>query len=89
LNCINLHASSAMAKPIAKTTLLRQAAGRGDWQRALSIAARFPQLGAHKEAITGGHCAIQNPAFYEELGQDPGDSSSNRLEALRIRYQLP
>jgi len=59
LNCINLHASSAM--PPSKLSLLRAAATKGDWTCALSIAAKFPQLGAHKAAITRAHGAIQNP----------------------------
>jgi hypothetical protein len=59
LNCINLHASSAM--PPTKLSLLRAAATKGDWTCALSIAAKFPQLGAHKAAITRAHGAIQNP----------------------------
>ena len=38
--------------PPTKLSLLRAAATKGDWTCALSIAAKFPQLGAHKAAIT-------------------------------------
>jgi hypothetical protein len=77
-----------MAKPVAKITLLRAAAAAGNWPRALSIAAKFPQLGAQKEAITRAHCAIQNPAFYKQLGQDPAALVAAGIEALRTRYRL-
>ncbi len=77
-----------MAKPIAKITLLREAAARQDWTRALSIAVKFPQLGAHKAAITRARDAIQNPGFYEQLGQDPEVLVQIGITALQNRYQL-
>jgi hypothetical protein len=86
LNCINLHASSAM--PPTKLSLLRAAATKGDWTCALSIAAKFPQLGAHKAAIPRAHGAIQNPGFYEQLGQDPEVLVQIGITALHNRYQL-
>jgi len=78
-----------MAKPIAKITLLREAAARQDWTRALSIAVKFPQLGAHKQAITRAHNALQSPAFYNAIGQDPGALVAAGIAALQARYQLP
>jgi hypothetical protein len=87
LNCISSHASSAM--PPTKLSLLRAAAGAGEWPRALSIAAKFPQLGAHKEAITRAHNAIQSPSFYQQLGQDPAALVAAGIAALQARYRLP
>jgi len=86
LNCISSHASSAM--PPTKLSLLRAAAAKADWAKVLSIAAKFPQLGQHKAAITRAHCAIQNPAFYKQLGQDPAALVAAGIEALRTRYRL-
>jgi hypothetical protein len=84
-----LHATSAMAKPVAKITLLRAAALAGDWPRALSIAAKFYDLGDSNIAITRAHNALQSPHFYRAINQDPKALVAAGIEALRIRYQPP
>ena len=75
--------------PPTKLSLLRAAATKGDWPRALSIAAKFPQLGEHKEAISRAHNAIQSAAFYRAIGQDPEALVALGIAALQDRYQLP
>lgn len=60
----------------------------GDHREALRIAARFPRLGEHKEAITRAWAAIQSPAFYAEIGQDPGQLIEAGIDALKARYSL-
>lgn len=75
--------------PPTKLSRLRAAAAAGDWSRALSIANRFADLGTHKAEITRAHCAIQNPAFYKQLGQDPATLVAAGIAALKVRYLLP
>jgi hypothetical protein len=84
LNCIVLHATTWPApKPVAKIDLLRAA----DWPRALSIAAKFPSLGQHRIAIARAHNAIQSPAFYRAIGQDPAALKAG-IQALQERCKL-
>jgi hypothetical protein len=86
LNCIVLHTTTWPApKPVAKIDLLRAAA---DWPRALSIAAKFPSLGQHRIAIARAHNAIQSPAFYRAIGQDPAALVQAGIQALQERYKL-
>lgn len=72
--------------PETKLTKLRTAMAAGDWRRALSIAAKFPRLGAHEQAIRAGHEAMQRPEFQRQLGRDPGTIVAAGIAALRERY---
>ena len=72
----------------SKLSKLKAAFIQGDHREALRIAARFPQLGEHKEPITRAWAAIQNPAFYREIGQDPDSLIGMGVTALRARYDL-
>ena len=58
----------------------------GDEEGAMRIAARFPDLGLQKEAITRGWDARQNPRLYRQLGRDPEALWRAGVEALRARY---
>jgi hypothetical protein len=58
----------------------------GDWRLALRIAARFPRLGEHREAIVRGHEACTNPRFYKQLGYDPEKLKADGRRALTDRY---
>ena len=60
----------------------------GDYREAIRLAAKFPQLGAQKEAITRAWAAIQSPDFYESMGQDPATLVAAGVDALRARYSL-
>jgi len=56
------------------------------WQKALSLAAKFPRLGSHKEAIVGGHEALTHPAFYRQLHKDVDLMVEAGKAALLNRY---
>jgi hypothetical protein len=58
----------------------------GDWQKALAMAARFPDLGAHRDAILLGHEARVHERMYRQLGKDPEECFRAGCEALRERY---
>lgn len=71
-----------------KLSKLKACYAAGDLVGALRVAARFPQLGDEKEAITRAWAAVGNPAFYRELGQDPDALFRLGIDALRRRYAL-
>ena len=58
----------------------------GNWQAALSLAAKFPHLGAHAGVIRRAHEASHRPAFYRQLGLDPEQLVRAGVEALKERY---
>ena len=74
--------------PPTKLSQIRDALAAGRGRDALRIAARFPQLGEHKERITKGWAAATNPAFYIELGLDPDELFKDGIQALKERYGL-
>ena len=60
----------------------------GDATGALRIAARFPQLGAERDAITKAWAAIQNPGFYRQIGKDPQQLIDDGFDAMRSKWKL-
>ena len=60
----------------------------GDWRAALKLAASWPQLGTHRDAIQQGWAALRNPDFYRELGKDPEQLVAAGQAAIKERYGL-
>lgn len=58
----------------------------GNWRAALSMAAKFADLGAHEQQIRRGHEAMQRPDFQRQLGRDPQAQIDAGIEALKARY---
>ncbi len=58
----------------------------GNWQAALSLAAKFPRLGAHADVIRRAHEATHRPAFYRQIGMDPEQLVQAGVAALKERY---
>lgn len=71
-----------------KLSRLKALAASGDWHGALRIAAKFPQLGEHKRAITTGYEAATRPNFYLQIGKDPAALVEAGKQALRARYKF-
>ena len=69
-----------------KTSVLKDYMQAGEWDKALSLAAKFPQLGEHKDAIVRGHEANVHSSFYAQLGKNPDQMRSAGIEALKQRY---
>lgn len=69
-----------------KLSKLVAAALAGDWQTAIRIAARFPDLGEQRDAIKRAHEVQFNPAFYQQLGFEPEALFAAGVEALKARY---
>jgi len=76
-----------MATPPRKIDQLHAYMAAGDWPRALALAARFPRLGPHRDAIVRGHEALVHPRFYAQVGRDPLAAVTAGIAALRARYR--
>lgn len=57
-------------QPETKLSQLRAHMEAGEWEKAIAIAARFPRLGAHRNAILDAHSAYTNPRFLVQIGRD-------------------
>lgn len=68
---------------------LREHWAADNYMKALRLAASWPRLGDHKDAIQKGWAAASNPNFYMELGYDPGQLYAAGLRAVAERYDLP
>ncbi len=72
-----------------KIDLLRKEMLAGNWQKALSIASKFPRLGLEKEAIIRGHEAYEHPNFYKQIKKNPDTLIEEGIAALKKRYGDP
>lgn len=77
-----------MTGDVSKLAKLRTAWDAGDRLRALAIAARFPRLGAERDAILRGWAAHTHPDFYAQMGEDPAAMIEAAYAALAERYEL-
>lgn len=69
-----------------KLSKVKAAMAAGDWQRALALAARFPDLGAQRAAILDGHTAYTNPRWLLCLHRDVEQAKRDGAAALMARY---
>lgn len=69
-----------------KLSVVREAMRAGRWEEALSISAKFPQLGEHKRAIVTAHEAVNHSAFYKQLRKDPAALIEAGKAALIERF---
>lgn len=72
---------------MTKLDKLLEAMAAQDWRKALSIAAKFPRLGDHKDAIIRAHEAYEHPDFYQQLGHDISQLIQIGIDALNQRYK--
>jgi hypothetical protein len=75
--------------PPTKLSVLLAAIAAERWPEALRIAARFPDLGAHRAAILDAHQACVNPRWARSLGKDPAALIAAGKAALVARYVKP
>ena len=71
-----------------KLSLLTAAAAADDWRKAISIASKFADLGAHKVEITRAQLAYTNPSFLAQIGRCPDACIAAGRSALIVRYSL-
>jgi len=60
----------------------------GEHRKALKLAASWPELGDHDEAIRNGWSAASNPNFIKQLGRNPDEDYKAGLAAVAERYDL-
>lgn len=73
---------------ITKLSKVQEAASEGDWNRAILLAAKFQDLGGHRDAILSAREAINRPDFQRQLKRDPETLIAAGIAALRARYTL-
>lgn len=71
-----------------KLSQLKDAYHAGDTAKAIRIAARFPDLGAHRAAILDANIAITNPRWTLNMKRDIEQTIAAGIDALRNRYSL-
>lgn len=59
---------------------------REDWPSAIKFAAKFPQLGDEKSAITRAKDALIQPDFYRQIKRNPEELVEAGRAALLRRY---
>ena len=72
-----------------KLSEVKEAAARGDWQRAILLAAKFGNLGEQRDAILSAREAINRPDFQRQIGRAPAQLIAEGVAALRQRYSIP
>src|SRR5271165_6894212 len=73
-------------EPPKKLDQLKKLMAEERWPAALALAAKFPQLGDERAAITRGHEAGTRANFYRQIGKDPDELIRLGIEALKRRY---
>lgn len=71
---------------MTKLSILRDHMARDEWQDAIRLAARFPRLGAYRNAILDAHAAYTNPRFLAQLGKDIEATKRAGVAALKAAY---
>ena len=71
-----------------KIDLLKDLAARGEWLKALSLAAAFPRLGAERDAIKAADMAAKHRGFCLQIHKDPDALIAAGISALRAKYAL-
>lgn len=72
---------------VKKIDVLRGYMTSGDWKKAISLAAKFPRLGAIRNTILDAQMAYTNPRFVMQIGKDPNALISAGIAALQEKYQ--
>ncbi len=74
------------AKPNTKISAVREHMAAGNWQQAIRLAARFPRLDTHRNAILDAHMAFTNPRFLVQVGKDIEKVKAAGMAALVDRF---
>jgi len=72
--------------PPRKLDFVLNAMRDGDWEKAISLAAKFPNLGCEKKTIMQANEAIKRPDFQRQLGHCPAQLIALGQMALVRRY---
>jgi hypothetical protein len=80
---------TTMPAPETKLSKLLELMTAERWDEAIHFAAKFPQLGQHKAAITRAHDMALRPQLYLQMGRDPATIRAAGIAALKERYAKP
>jgi hypothetical protein len=72
--------------PQSKASLVREHMATGRWAEAVRLAASFPRLDKHRDAILDARTAYTNPRWLSQLGIDPEAAKEAGHAALRERF---
>jgi hypothetical protein len=72
--------------PDTKLSAVRKHMESGSWQQAIRLAAKFPRLDSHRNAILDAHEAYNNPRFMVQLGKDLEQLKAAGMAALIDRF---
>lgn len=72
--------------PQSKSSAVREHMAAGRWAEAIRLAASFPRLDMHREAILDARTAYTNPRWLAQLGVDPEAAKQAGHAALRERF---
>lgn len=81
-----LPVKQADCNPPRKLDFVLNAMRGGDWEKAIGLAAKFPNLGCEKQAIMQANEAIKRPEFQRQLGRCPEQLIALGQMALVRRY---
>lgn len=72
--------------PQTKASQVRDFMAAGQWPEAIRLAASFPRLDKHREAILDARAAYTNPRFMQQIGKDVEVLKSAGHLALQERF---
>jgi len=71
---------------MTKLEQVKQAYANGNYKDALRIAAKFPQLGDERKAITLANECFSNPRFYQQVGVNIDQAIADGVKCLGAKY---
>ena len=71
---------------MTKLEQVKQAYATGNYKDALKIAAKFPQLGNERKAITLANECFSNPRFYKQVGVNIDQAIADGVKTLGAKY---
>lgn len=77
-----------MDGPETKLARLQSLMAAGDFKAALKLAASFPRLGDHDDAIRRGWAAASQSANYRQMGYDVDALIAAGVAAIRERWKI-
>lgn len=69
-----------------KIDTLKALMAADEWNKAIKFAAKFPRLGAERDAILSASSALLSPGLYRGMGRDVDAIVNAGISALMSRY---
>ena len=69
-----------------KLSILLRHVSLKEYEKAISLAAKFKRLGKEKDAIILAHGCITRPDFFKQIGYDIDDAIQRGINALINKY---